>query len=582
MRKKINIRYLIIFLSVFLTLSCGSIQVGVVTPTTQNEPIGIAEVQESTPEVIDSVEETSQPTEEPAEDFSQLWVEYWNPKYNYGIALPAHWLVQTESEGGYMSTRSYDMDFFNANSIKGNWIGGEAPEGAVKLDFVPFEEIVPEQSLEVAISDLLGADPEMTVVLNVEKITIGDLDAVLTTTARPFNLEDTTKSISFRLSPELILLVAAYPNDAMNSSDVQTILNSLVLDKSTPIIKPTTAPHPSLTVKSDVTGLPTYSYATAWYGHITSLTEGEQFDNKVTLLFGAGEFGISGYTPEIETKIQSQRDATGVNEFVHLWGVLYCNVDDYNTCRLSVERVEYGDQYTVGVSPIDNWVGTIKSTEFNGGTAYVFELAEGIPVWYGINASDDPILQGQIDALSDSGTLVSVWGDLLVGVQDVNGTRIEVRRLDPPGPGGLPSSSTCDSGYLGNVDDMLDALQYNLEIGNYYPFSYMIGNPFVIGYWRSEGVILPREEAFTQLQDNYFPSPDEGVFISDPALFPNLDGMPLENMWGPDVTVAANLYSKGWGQDGQGEAILSVARCDRDGSYGYYWYGMLYAMGGFE
>ena len=472
----------------------------------------------------------------------------------------------------------------NANSIKGNWIGGQAPEDAVKLDFVPFDEIVPEQSLEAAISEILGADPEMTVVLSIEVKTIGDHEAVLVTTARPHNLDDTITSIAFRLSPETILLVAAYPNSGLYSNDVQIILNSLVLEKSTPIIKPITAPHPPLTVKSDLSDMPTASYGSAWYGHIASLPEGDPYDDKVVLLpQGTGELGIKGYTPEIEDEIRSLRDATGPNEYVHLWGVLYCNIDDYNTCQLNVERLEYGDQYTGGYGTVENWVGKIKSTTFNGETAYIFELSGGIPIWYGIAANEDEIIQSQIEAVSDSDTIVSVWGDLLVGVQDINGTRIEVRRLDPPGPGAPPSSKACESGYLPELEATLELIQYNLEIGNYYPFSYSIGNPFVIGYWGSEGVILPREEALEQLKTNYFPSPDEVVFISDPALFPDLEGMPLENMWGPDVDIAANLYSKGWGPDGQGEAILAVARCrSQNENDAYYWYGMVYSMDGFE
>ncbi|MFN2232804.1 MAG: hypothetical protein ACK2U1_01155, partial [Anaerolineales bacterium] len=72
------------------------------------------------------------------------------------------------------------------------------------------------------------------------------------------------------------------------------------------------------------------------------------------------------------------------------------------------------------------------------------------------------------------------------------------------------------------------------------------------------------------------------VIITDPDQFPDLDGMPLESMWGPEVDVAANLYSKGWGPEGQDEAMIVIARCSQNGQEGYFWYGMLYAMGGFE
>jgi hypothetical protein len=140
----------------------------------------------------------------------------------------------------------------------------------------------------------------------------------------------------------------------------------------------------------------------------------------------------------------------------------------------------------------------------------------------------------------------------------------------------LPSSAACESGYLGSVEEALEFVQYNLEIGNHWPFSYFIGNPFAIGYWQSEGIAIPREEAYQQLTENYLPSPEEAVVFTDPADFPDLLGMKLENMWGPDVEVAANLYSKGWGPDGQDEAIIVIARCHQDGHDAYFWYGMLY------
>lgn len=576
--------FLLILIIILASLACGSLEVGVVTPTSEDELANAVDAQKPTEDAGLPTEEITPPTENLAEDFSHLWVEYWNPKYNYGLTLPAHWVVENDSAGGgFMSTRSYDQDYFLANSIKGNWIGGEPPEGAIKLDFVGFEGIVPEQSLDVAISDILGQDPEMTVVLSVEEKKIGEQEAVLITTARPENLNEPFTSAAFRLSPETILLVAPYPTDALNSSNVQAILNSLVLSKSTPILKPRTAPQPPLTVNSEASGLPTQSEVIAWYGHIASLPQGENYDDKVVLLpLGTGEFGIKGSSPDMESLIQSLRDATGTNEYVHLWGALFCNVDDYNTCQINVERLEFGDQYTGGYGEVEGWVGTIKTRTFNDETSYAFELAEDVPVLYGIAAGNDEVIQDQIEALSDSGTIVSVTGELLVGVQDVNGTRIEVHTLNPPGPGALPASSACEPGYPGTVDEMLEILRYNLEIGNHYPFSYMIGNPFVIGYWRSEGISLPRQEAFNQLEANYFPSPDEVINISDPALFPDLEGIPLSTIWGPDVDVAANLYSKGWGVDGNGEAILVIASCSNSDAEGYYWYGMLYAMDGFK
>ena len=213
--------------------------------------------------------------------------------------------------------------------------------------------------------------------------------------ARVDNLEDTNMHIVICLSPETILSVATYPDSRLYSNDIQLILNSLVLDKSTPIVKPTAAPYPPLTVKNEeLSGRPTASYPVAWYGHIASLPEGDPYDDKVVFPYGAGEIGIKGNTPEIEALIQSLRDATGEAEYVHLWGVLYCNIDDYNTCQLNVDRLEYGDQYTIASSHVEKWVGKIVRTTYNGQTAYAFELSGGIPIWYGIASHIRPIHPG--------------------------------------------------------------------------------------------------------------------------------------------------------------------------------------------
>jgi len=385
----------ILLLLIIFTLACASVQVGIVTPTSEEVAVSMDDTEEPT---------VGADTNQSTEDFSHLWVEYWNPVFDYGLAIPSHWRVETESQGGFMMLWSYEQEFFEANSIKGWWIGDEAPEGVVKMDFVPFENVVPEQSLDIAISNILGADPEMTVVLSVEKIDLGNFDAVQVTTARPDNdLDDTTTSIAIRLSPDVILFVAAYPDNFYELSDVKTILGSLVLNKNTPIIKPTTAPHPPLVV-----------------------------------------------------------DSTQTN---------------------------------------------------------------------------------------------------------------------PPAPEAQLSNSACDSGYLGSVEEIVEVIQYNLEIGNYYPFSYLIGDPFAIGYFRSEGVSMPRDQAYQQLTDYFLPSPEEVFVTADKAEYPSDDklyGASIENMWGPDVDIAASLYSTGWGEDGTQEAIIAIARCQDGDQEAYYWYGMLY------
>ena len=397
MNKKFKYYLPFLFL-VILTLACGSVQVGLVTPTADMQQGEDVNVNDPAATLTGDVSSSG--------DYSNLWVEYWDPKYNYGLALPSHWIVNptaTDStDGGYMNTRNYTDDYRAAYSVKGNWIGGEPPAGVVSLDFVAFENVFAGQAVEVAISNFLGGD--QSVILSVDEISIGRHTAYRVNEASVNDPGETWHTYVFRIQPEIMLLVAAYPQDRIDLADVQEILGSISFSKSEPIVKPVSAPSPAMVI-GDVPVLPT------------------------------------------------------------------------NT----------------------------------------------------------PL---------------------------------------PPG--------ACDPGFLSTPEEVQEVIQYNLEIGNYFPFSYLIGNPFVIGYWGSEGAVLSNQEAFDQLTTNYFPKPEKVFSTSDPALFPALGAVKFEDMWGPDVDVVAALYSTGWGADGLGEAMLAIARCSQNGMDSYYWSGMMYAGGGFN
>jgi hypothetical protein len=93
---------------------------------------------------------------------------------------------------------------------------------------------------------------------------------------------------------------------------------------------------------------------------------------------------------------------------------------------------------------------------------------------------------------------------------------------------------------------------------------------------------MTNQEAFDQLKTNYLPLPENVVSTTDPALFPSFGGVKFEDMWDPDVDVVAALYSKGWGADGLGEAMLAIARCSQNGNDSYFWYGVMIAGAGFK
>jgi hypothetical protein len=224
-------------------------------------------------------------------------------------------------------------------------------------------------------------------------------------------------------------MVLDLPDEAI--VDAKTILESFVR------IETTGSPPEEVSIPETDDDPPVSTTVVAWLGHIASLPEGSQFDDMVLLSpEGMGEFGLKGTTPEIEVEIHVLRDAQGPNEFAHFWGVLSCGIEDYNNCQLSVDRLQYGPNFSE--EEISDWFGTIRKSTFNQGESYVFELLSEFPMWYSINASQDEALRAQIDHYYQTGEVVEVSGKLMVGVPDVNGTRIEISSIEAQSPSGMP------------------------------------------------------------------------------------------------------------------------------------------------
>jgi hypothetical protein len=124
-------------------------------------------------------------------------------------------------------------------------------------------------------------------------------------------------------------------------------------------------------------------------------------------------------------------------------------------------------------------------------------------------------------------------------------------------------------------DTLLEAIT---DRRNYDVLQALMGDPFAIGYWRSEGTALAPAEAAALLEEELLPRDAFVNYTLGANLSSLLDGQDPLAIWGPDVNAQQAIYSTGWGSDGNGEAVLIIAQRP-DGSY--YWHGILYAPGGF-
>jgi hypothetical protein len=108
-----------------------------------------------------------------------------------------------------------------------------------------------------------------------------------------------------------------------------------------------------------------------------------------------------------------------------------------------------------------------------------------------------------------------------------------------------------------------------------------MADPFVIGYWGSEGRSDSPAGITNELQAYRLPRDPSTpmTFTTDRDAFPPLAGMPVEVMFGPDDNVALVIYSEGWGLSGQGAALLYFAE-DAEGEL--YWYAMAYSETHFD
>ncbi|MFN2265058.1 MAG: hypothetical protein ACK2UM_12420 [Anaerolineales bacterium] len=169
------------------------------------------------------------------------------------------------------------------------------------------------------------------------------------------------------------------------------------------------------------------------------------------------------------------------------------------------------------------------------------------------------------ECLDEGGRLVMRTGGDDTYSQAIN--NLQSLECGPGSPGASP----------GGVEWLACNLQDALRSRNTAALLGSLEDPFIIGYWLSEGVQYSPQDFMDLLPQLYNYNDQDYIprlsFTTDRSQFPDLPIENLEGNFGPDVNVVKVIYSQGWGPDGDQEALIYLSE-DPDGSFK--WHGMLY------
>jgi len=176
-------------------------------------------------------------------------------------------------------------------------------------------------------------------------------------------------------------------------------------------------------------GTPEVIMVAGWLGSVRTVTEDDTYDDALVLWpEDIGEIGLTGVNPTVEDDIIALRDVEPPGKYAHFWGTLTCEGEDVGGCQLVVDRIRVGATQTSG-DRVENWEGTIETEEFNGGPSPTFVLSGSFPMLFSIHSNDAELL-ALIESLQGTGALVRVSGELLTGIPDVNGARIQAEQIE--------------------------------------------------------------------------------------------------------------------------------------------------------
>jgi hypothetical protein len=302
---------------ILLLPACGTLELGVEKPTTLAgidpaqdtmttiAPVGTVDAGLTTPSPGPTLEA---PTNTPV-PVSPLWVEYRDPRYGYGLALPCFWNIyptQADAVSGTPSIRSYDMYFFLAHSVRSQWINGEWPRGTVKFDLYVSEDVDSNLSLiDAARQELAKQDFP---VQSIEEVTVGSHTAALAVRDGEEDPSLPNKTYVFRLSPSSLLFFYVSPRQVLDSPEIQAILASLAASKAEKITLPVIPPA------DPVEGRAVYTNTQAGYclAYPTEAAIDEQVSSQPTFLGKVANFKIERSLYDVGMSIDVRHVPEGV------------------------------------------------------------------------------------------------------------------------------------------------------------------------------------------------------------------------------------------------------------------------------
>lgn len=169
----------------------------------------------------------------------------------------------------------------------------------------------------------------------------------------------------------------------------------------------------------------------AWYGRVVSSGMAVPAESKLLIApEGTGEVFVTGVDGEIESLIVSIRDKEPPANKANFWGHLDCPTAE--TCLLTVTQIRIDSPGVfLAPEPVEGWEGTIITTRTEPGSGGddCLVVSGMFEIGYGLWSMDEAVNQ-QIEALRDTGQVVRIWGEMVAGIPDWNGTQIQVNRIE--------------------------------------------------------------------------------------------------------------------------------------------------------